>query len=1325
MKTVQFLIPTLLVSFFISPLAAEERTHSPEQLEALSKAGVLAAAESKRPAKLPDLTKGDLVPDGKKGPPQPWTLGPSGVVGIFVGSRFQGDQIQVQATLKGSPAEGKLLRGDVIVGINGKKFVAGGHLGHTVGKGIIEAEREKNGGKISFQIWRDKNYIKRSGKKDVSSVDIDDLFDKARNDNSLYEWKKEEARNNEALGFSEFPIIPSTLEVTLTLRVFPDYSDTAPYDCPKTNQILEEAWKVLEKRFVVDPKKPRSGRGGMLEAIALVASGKPEHRKLVHAWVRSKNAKQWHPPTTPAGTMFKPGYKGYKGMQSWHHGFTGLNCALYYDATGDDFVLPALRKYAIDAAMGQSGGGSWGHTFAYPSFNGGELHRMNPGYGALNAAGNRCFFLIALAKKLGVEHPEIDQAIARAHHFFGSYVDQGAIPYGDHGAAATDDSNGKNTGIAYGMKVLGDKYGAKYFAMMSSHCAFTRRGGHAHDYHGNWSSWAAALCGPDVRIYNERNLRWRRTLCRMFDGSFVYHSPTGEFKTLRDPTATEVIHQAVTLKQTLITGKDPDEDLYPTKQEMKQLLSSARSQLNDPMLIKLDGKPWMKRSTDEVFELINIFKPKARKQVATELGKRFQAGEKEIAPRFVKLLESDDARARDGACRGLVACGADIFLANLSKVTKLLDDPKDFVRITAVKAISKSSDAEEIQLAMLNATVAKPKIAAPNSVRNATQSALFAKATKLGKTPFASGFEEELVRQSIEDVLLLDPVGDGGFVKSRIGVWDKDTIVKIAGPLTFAAEEEQIVEQMFADRCAPAQDLLGHFGYREAVQATAHRLRKKAAISRHIRPYVGFKRNLIDPDAVTKQPGAFREFIEPLGVVLIDDPLTQVMRLEKDKKVFYDMDKFYGLIVAEKKVITLPSIAPDVQKMFQVKLDAIEGSGAKFKFCRAALADPSRKTYFRKMAAMNFLNETLAQDALEDLVPYLGHDYWRLREHSQKLAVALVPAGGAEQLAKIFVKTRDAKAAAGIIEVLASANSTAGLKIAKEAMSHEQPLVRQAAVKAVFSIGGDKMLPDILSHLKQAKTPEDLIGCEQALLSRRDEPAHVGKVSKAMVAMLSKSSDAVRPTLYHILAQFGDAASMAALKKEGGNTENDAFKELVVALSYSPSRVADQMLLDFAISSPNKAKVVGAQSVRRMVVGPKGYGDITSKQRLDFADAMLRLHLDKRLITYIGHIHEARALKTLMYCLRKGVSTAAESLISSAEGMDKLSAADGKIAAKSLQDVIEYIEVTQLRGGVAGKDFRDYPVWKLLQSRAGKVLLKVHKPELAPIDGFDALDLDD
>ena len=137
-----------------------------------------------------------------------------------------------------------------------------------------------------------------------------------------------------------------------------------------------------------------------------------------------------------------------------------------------------------------------------------------------------------------------------------------------------------------------------------------------------------------------------------------------------------------------------------------------------------------------------------------------------------------------------------------------------------------------------------------------------------------------------------------------------------------------------------------------------------------------------------------------------------------------------------------------------------------------------------------------------------------------------------------------------------------------------------------------------------------------------------------------------------------------------------------------------------------------------MVLGPKGFGDITNAERMDFAEPMLKLNLDKRLIAFLGHVHDARALRALMYCLEKGVENAAESLITNAEGMTRtLSPADAKIAAKALQDVIEYIEVTHLRGGAAAhmKKEDNYAEWKALQARAGKALLKVHQPENAPI----------
>ena len=195
----QFPILTLgcLASAIIIPLAfAEERTLTPEQMEALANSGDFTGEEElDRPKNLPDLTNGDKLPGGKSAPPV-WTLGPTGIAGQMAG-RAKGDQILVKTTVKGSPSDGKFLPGDVIIGINGEKFVAGGDLGILIGKAIIEGEKEENGGKISFIVWRDRNLLARSGKQDMTSIDVDKLFSEARDDNSLYDWKPEEARAEE------------------------------------------------------------------------------------------------------------------------------------------------------------------------------------------------------------------------------------------------------------------------------------------------------------------------------------------------------------------------------------------------------------------------------------------------------------------------------------------------------------------------------------------------------------------------------------------------------------------------------------------------------------------------------------------------------------------------------------------------------------------------------------------------------------------------------------------------------------------------------------------------------------------------------------------------------------------------------------------------------------------------------------------------------------------------------------------------------------------------------------------------------------------------
>ena len=79
----------------------------------------------------------------------------------------------------------------------------------------------------------------------------------------------------------------------------------------------------------------------------------------------------------------------------------------------------------------------------------------------------------------------------------------------------------------------------------------------------------------------------------------MIQSPTGGIQSLRDPTATYALHYSAPLRQTLWTGKDVDESYAWTEHGFDHLMTSALPQLNDSMLIKMAGKPYSKRTTDE------------------------------------------------------------------------------------------------------------------------------------------------------------------------------------------------------------------------------------------------------------------------------------------------------------------------------------------------------------------------------------------------------------------------------------------------------------------------------------------------------------------------------------------------------------------------------------------------------------------------------------------------------------------------------------------------------------------------------------------------------
>jgi len=1285
------------------------------------------AYEAQRPASLPDLTKGEKLPEPTKGGPITWNMGQTGIIGIKNGG-FAGDQVQVVAVLPGSPAEGKILPGDVVLGVQGRDFVAGGHLGVMVGDAIIKAEEEAGKGVFAMHIWRDRNWIKRNSTRNVFGIDIEKLFKAAESESDLYEWSGEEQRTAavEKMAFDEFPLDGFHTNVTLQLTVMGTYSETSPWDCPVAAKIREDACRVIAAQFA--PDKNGRSHGDWPGVLALVASGKPEYVELARTWVHSQKLCS----NINAKVELKNG-----GMLSWHRGFNSLETAIYYDATGDDYVLPEVRYRAIETAMGQSGGGSWGHTFAFPSFNGGQLHGVNPGYGALNAAGNRCFFLLTMAKKAGIKDPEIDAAIARASSFFGSYVDKGCIPYGDHPPAPSDDSNGKNYGAAYAFYTLGKTYEAKYFAMHSTHASFSRRGGHGSPTLWYYSPLSANIAGPRGVQAAMRNMRWFFTLSRRHDGSFVFQGEQAGIggKGMRNPTATHAMFYSVPLKKLVITGKDVDESCWFNDKELEELLVSARAQVTDTQLLSRIGKPWPERGTDELIGMLDHFYPNMRRALAKELAKRFEAGEKEIIPKVLAVLTSKEARARDGACLTLSACGKDTMLTSLSKITPLLDDPAEFVRMTAVRAIGGATEPadQNRNLLMLQSAAAdyEPMSKDLGNVRTAVRDVLFsggrkgstATESKLATDPFEAGFDYNLVRSALENIVTMDP---GGKVP---GTWSRETLVRMAGPVVFVADEIQVMDAMFGGaRRSGALALLEKYGYREAVEGNVSYLLKRRELEPVIRRTVTFKVPCVTPALVKKAPGQYRFALEPFHQWLQDDPVCVIS--EKQGKdippIITPLEALIEMIEADDSAKPLPSIGAEVEQMFLDELAKAGDAGAKVDFCRAELKDPEKRNFFRKMAAMTQLVALRGSEAVDDLAPYLGHVQWRVREHAHKLALELVKGGALDRLAAQLAKARGENAAA-MLMVLRDAGLEKGLGPAKAALRHPEAVVRRAAVQAVMALGGDSALPEILAFMGGTNDPDDLRGCEQALLLKRDDSASAGRVRDAAMAMFPKATPEQRRSLAWVLAQLGGPDGLAFLQRAASGTKDDAELEaIVLALSYSPDRGADRVMIDLAKQDERILDAVAAQSVRRMV-GPNGVTDVTDAQRMDFAESMLRMKHDARLITYLGHIHTGRAIRTLAELMKEGsTALAAKSIIAAAEGMNNPPAAEAKIAADALAQVIEYIEVSYLRGGVAAHMSKegDYAGWKATQARAGKALLKVHRPGKEPVSGFDDSMLD-
>ena len=630
----------------------------------------------------PDLTKvGAASIDLTRGT---YNLGPTGMRGwIHARAANNLDAVQGRSTLAsrqilvthvgaGSPADGVMEVNDVILGVEGEPFSDDARK--SLARAIQEAEKETNAGTLQLTRWR-------AGK---------------------------------------------TEEVRLKLRVMGTYSGTAPFGCPKSKRILDEALRHLEQEPLTDDL------WGAINGLALLSTGRDEYLPRVRELARRIGPKTLKLELKP-------------GMVVWQWGYKSLFLCEYYLRTGDREVWPALQEYTISLAKGQGMYGTFGHGISDLRSDGG-LHGSIPPYGPVNSAGLVGNLAIVMGQKCGVEHPEIVPAIERASKFFGYFVDKGAIPYGEHVPWPYHGSNGKTALAALLFAMQGDRVGeTRFFAQMSTASHANREYGHTgQGFSFLWGALGANTGGPDAAAAYFREISWRCDLARRCDGSFTYDGQEqyGPGKTEDDtyfgksvpyggglsPNATYVLTYSLPLKNLRLTGKDSNPAHRLSREEAS--IASACGRFD------LDRK---KMEPAELVAAFGSWSPIVRGWAAEELAGRPEA--KAMIPDLIRMARGDDVHVAQGAAETLGWLRA---TEALPVLVELLKHDDHWLRYKAAEALEKMGPAAKpVTVDMLRALV---ETATP------PEPVVWADPVQFSHGYLAKALFGGLLRNSIEDV---------------------------------------------------------------------------------------------------------------------------------------------------------------------------------------------------------------------------------------------------------------------------------------------------------------------------------------------------------------------------------------------------------------------------------------------------------------------------------------------------------------------------------------------------------------------------------------------
>ena len=201
--------------------------------------------------------------------------------------------------------------------------------------------------------------------------------------------------------------------VLVKIPVMGAYSKTWPENCAKSDKIVRNLADLLAK-----DDNPQWG-----SVIFLLSTGEEKDLAVVKKWMK--------------------GIETIGGM-NWEKGYKGPGLCEYYLRTGDQSVLPVIKKMTEELKVHMYNGG-WSGRGAPAAFT------YSTGTGQVHASGVNCMTFLLMARLCGVDVDErmLRESLQQFYRFSG----HGNVAYGNGLPEGGFRDNGKTSGLACAMAV--------------------------------------------------------------------------------------------------------------------------------------------------------------------------------------------------------------------------------------------------------------------------------------------------------------------------------------------------------------------------------------------------------------------------------------------------------------------------------------------------------------------------------------------------------------------------------------------------------------------------------------------------------------------------------------------------------------------------------------------------------------------------------------------------------------------------------------------------------------------------------------------------------